>query len=161
MSRKNYPLDRPILEYIANNIQNNIRELEGALNRVIVFHEFNNSQPSIETTKNVLSGIISGFQKKTTTPKTIIETVSRFYDISIKDIISQNRKKELVRPRQVIMYLMREETNTSYPTIGNELGGRDHTTAMHAYNKISKEVACDEKLKTEIESIKQTLYNCL
>lgn len=156
---KNYSLDEKIIEYIASNVQNNIRELEGALNRVIVYHEFNNSHPTVESVKNILSSVVSGFQKKSTTPKTIIETVSNFYEVSIKDIISQNRKKELVKPRQIIMYLMREEINTSYPTIGNELGGRDHTTAMHAYNKIQKEVEKNDKLKQEIESIKQNLYN--
>ena len=88
--------------------------------------------------------------------------MSKYFDISIKDIISQNRKKELVGPRQIIMYLMRGEINVSYPTIGQELGGRDHTTAMHAYNKISREIKNNEKLKQDIESIKQHLYNdCL
>lgn len=159
---KNYILEKEILDYIANNIQNNIRELEGALNRLIVYHEFNNSKPTIETTKEVLSSIISGFQKKSTTTKSIIDCVSKYFDISIKDIASQNRKKELVRPRQIIMYLMREEINVSYPTIGQELGGRDHTTAMHACNKISQEIKNDEKLKQDIESVKQRLYNnCL
>lgn len=156
---KKYSLEKNLLEYIANNIQSNIRELEGALNRIIVYHEFNNSQPTIDTVKNVLSGIISNFQKKSATTKSIIETVSKFFDVSIKDILSQNRKKELVKPRQIIMYLMREEINSSYPTIGYELGGRDHTTAMHAYNKIQKELEKNEKSKMEIESIKQCLYS--
>ena len=156
---KKYNLDKTIIEYIANHIQSNIRELEGALNRIIVYHEFNNSLPTIETAKNVLSGILSGFQKKSITPKTIIETVSKFFDVGVKDILGQNRKKELVKPRQIIMFLMREEINSSYPTIGSELGGRDHTTAMHAYNKISKEVQKNDRIKNEIESIKQHLYN--
>jgi len=156
---KNYLLERGALEYIANNIQNNIRELEGALNRIIVFHEFNNSQPTLDSIKNILSDIISSCQKKPATPKLIIETVSKFYDINIKDIISQNRKKELVKPRQIIMYLLREEVNASYPSIGHELGGRDHTTAIHAYNKISKEVKKNDRIKQEIDSIKQSLYS--
>jgi chromosomal replication initiator protein len=93
-------------------------------------------------------------------PKDIIEAVSKFYGISSKDIIGNSRKKELVWPRQIAIYLIREELNTSYPTIGNELGGRDHTTAMHAYNKISHEVKDNgnEKIKQEIESVKQ-LFN--
>jgi len=158
---KNYILDRDILVYIANNIQNNIRELEGALNRLIAYHEFNNSQPTIETTKNILNSLMSNLQSKSISPKEIIDAVSRFYDISIKDLSGKGRKKEMVWPRQITMYLMREELNTSYPTIGQELGGRDHTTAMHAYNKIQKDVKENEneKTKQEIESIKQTLYN--
>ena len=135
---KNYKLEKDILIYIANNIQSNIRELEGALNRLIAYYEFNNSLPTIETTKNVLAGIISNFQSKSTTPKVIIDAVSKFFDISIKDLTGESRKKELVVPRQIVMYLMRKEINSSYPSIGQELGGRDHTTAMHAFNKISK-----------------------
>lgn len=156
---KNYLLDYEILNFVAVNIQNNIRELEGALNRLIAYHEFNNQKPTLESTKSVLSTIISSFQQRTTSNKTIIDAVSKFYDIDIKDILSQSRKKELVTPRQIIMFLMREELNTSYPTIGNELGGRDHTTAMHAHSKIAKEVIDNERLKQELTSIKQLIYS--
>ena len=156
---KNYKLSHEIYYYIAENIQNNIRELEGALNRIIAFHEFNNSTPTLETTKSVLNNIISNFQAKSITTKDIIASVIKYYDIDVKEILGKGRKKELVKPRQLIMYLMREEINTSYPTIGNEIGGRDHTTAMHAYNKIAKEVLDNEKLKQDINSIKQLIYN--
>jgi chromosomal replication initiator protein len=156
---KNYPLDEQILNYIANNVQNNIRELEGALNRLIAFHEFNNSKPTLDTTKNVLNSLASNLQSKTATPKAIVEAVSRFYDVDIKDIVGKGRRKELVKPRQITMFLMRGEANTSYPTIGQELGGRDHTTAMHACNKIDREIKNNERIKQEIESIKQLLYN--
>lgn len=156
---KNYPLNDDILKYIANIVQNNIRELEGALNRLIAFHEFNNSKPTIESTKNILNNLLSLSQTKSTTPKAIVNAVSKFFDVDIKDILGKGRRKELVKPRQITMFLMRDETNTSFPTIGHELGGRDHTTAMHACNKISKELQDDEKLKQEIESIKQLLYS--
>jgi len=159
---KNYLLENDILTYIANNIQSNIRELEGALNRLIAYHEFNNYKPTIETAKSILAGLMSSYQQKSTSPKTIIDAVSRFYDINIKDITGKSRKKDLAVPRQIIMYLLREEINASYPTIGQELGGRDHTTAMHAYNKIGNEIKENEKMKQEIESIKQLIYNaCL
>lgn len=158
---KNYSLEEEILIFVANKIQNNIRELEGALNKIIAFNEFNNSTPSIETTKNILNDILTDSQKKPLTPKDIIEAVVKFYSLSIKDLVGKGRKKELVWPRQITMYLMREEINTSYPSIGQEIGGRDHTTAMHAYNKILKEVKEqeNEKIKQEIDSIKQILYN--
>ncbi|MFH0891753.1 MAG: chromosomal replication initiator protein DnaA [Candidatus Falkowbacteria bacterium] len=156
---KNYSLDSEVLYYIANNVQNNIRELEGALNRLIAFHEFNNSFPTIDTTKNILNSLIMNIQSKSVTGKDIIEAVSRFFDISNKEIIGKSRKKELVYPRQITMFLMRKEINNSYPTIGNELGGRDHTTAIHAYNKILKEVSDNEKTKQDIESIKQLIYS--
>jgi chromosomal replication initiator protein len=147
------------LTYVATNIQNNIRELEGALNRLIAYHEFNNQKPTLESTKSVLSTIISSFQQKSTSSKNIIDAVAGFYDIELKDILGQSRKKELVTPRQIIMFLMREELNHSYPTIGNELGGRDHTTAMHAHTKINKEAQDNERLKQDLESIKQLIYN--
>ncbi len=156
---RNYPLDEEILNYIANNVQNNIRELEGALNRLIAYHEFNNSKPTLDTAKTVLNSILSNIQAKSTSPKNIIEAVARFYDVDIKDVIGKGRRKELIRPRQITMFLMRKELNTSYPTIGQELGGRDHTTAMHACNKISKEIEKNERTRQELESIKQFLYN--
>jgi len=156
---KNYHLNKDILDYLANNIQSNIRELEGALNRLIAYYEFNNSQPTIDTAKNVLSSIIFNFQSKSTTPKSIVDAVAKFYDINIKDLTGKSRKKELVVPRQIIMFLLRKEISASYPSIGQELGGRDHTTAMHAYNKINKEIQEDEKIKQDINSIKQLLYN--
>lgn len=156
---KNYKLSREILAYIANNITNNIRELEGALNRLIAYYEFNNSAPSLDSTKSILASIISNFQSKSTTARNIIEAAAKFFNINIKDLIGQSRKKELVVPRQIAMYLMRKEINASYPSIGQELGGRDHTTAMHAYNKIEKECREDERIKQHIDSIKQVIYS--
>ncbi|MDD4136188.1 MAG: chromosomal replication initiator protein DnaA [Candidatus Shapirobacteria bacterium] len=154
---KGFPLDKEVLSFIANHIQNNIRELEGALNRVIVHHQLKNITPTIRSVKEVLSDLITNIQLKSLTPKEIIESVAKFYDISYKDIIGSSRKKELVWPRQIAIYLIREELNTSYPTIGQELGGRDHTTAMHAFSKIEKEIKEreNERVKQEIESIKQ------
>jgi len=160
---KNFPLDKDVLIYIANNVQNNIRELEGALNKIIVIHQLNNSIPTLKSVKNSLSDYVSGLQVKSLTPKEIIEAVSRFYEVNVKDIIGNSRRKELVGPRQAAIFLIREELNTSYPSIGQEMGGRDHTTAMHAYNKILKEIKenDNEKLKQELESIKQTFTNSL
>jgi len=157
---KEFFLEKDVLNYIAEHVQNNIRELEGALTKVIVTHQLKGVKPNITSVKNVLSDLISNIQLKSLTPKEIIEATSQFYDVSYKDLIGSSRKKELVGPRQIAIYLIREELNTSYPTIGNELGGRDHTTAMHAYNKISVEIKenNNEKLKQEVESIKQ-LFN--
>ena len=84
--------------------------------------------------------------------------INDFFDVEIKDILGKSRKKELVYPRQISMFLIREEIGSSFPTIGNELGGRDHTTAMHAHNKIKKEHKENGKIKQDIESIKQLLY---
>lgn len=157
---KNFPLEKDVLIYIAENVKNNIRELEGALNKVIAYHQLKNIEPSIESVREVLGDFISDIQARSMSAKDIIDVVSKFYNINNKDIIGGSRKKELVNPRQIAIYLIREELGCSYPTIGNELGGRDHTTAMHAYNKIMHEIKDlgNEKLKQEINSIKQ-LFN--
>lgn len=155
---KNYIIEEDILNYIASSIQNNIRELEGALTKVIAYHEFHNLKPTLKLVKNILNDLTNNNQIKPTTPKDVLETVSQFYNITIKELISGKRKKELVTPRQIAVFMMREELKTSYPTIGEELGGRDHTTAMHSYNKINKEKEKNEKIHQDIQSIKQLLY---
>lgn len=154
---KGCPLDREMLSYIAEHVQNNIRELEGALNKVIASHQFKGLIPNLKTVKEVLGDYISNIQTKSLTPKEIVEASAKFYNVTYKELIGASRKKELVWPRQIAIYLIREELSTSYPTIGNELGGRDHTTAMHAYNKIQTEVKerGNEKVKQELESVRQ------
>ncbi len=154
---KNYPLSKEILNYVAERVQNNIRELEGALTKIIVSHQFKGLTPDLKSVKEVLSDYISSVQTRSLSPKEVIEATAKFYNLSYKDLISKGRKKELVWPRQIAVYLIREEIGTSYPSIGVELGGRDHTTAMHSYNKIDQEIKSDknEKIKQEINSIRQ------
>ena len=153
---KNYMVERDVMHFIANNFQNNIRELEGALNRLIAYNEFNNTKPNIDSTKQIFANIINSASRPITSKK-LIDSVSRFYEVAVKDIIGKSRKKELVKPRQIIMFLMREELGISYPTIGDELGGRDHTTAIHAYNKINRDLKENTSMKQEIELIKRGL----
>lgn len=151
-------LDQTIISFIATVIQNNIRELEGALNKIIAYEQFQHQPLTLELVKkNLLPHVISS--RKSATPKQLINTVIEFYDLRLDEILGQSREKRLAFPRQIIMYLMREELQSSYPAIGQELGGRDHTTAMHAYEKISREVLNSDRLKQEIEQIKQRLYN--
>lgn len=156
---KNYELNEEILRYVATTVQNNVRELEGILNKIIAFHQLNNQVPTLDSVKNIISSLSSSNRSGRVTPKQIIQTVTEYFDIKIADVIGNSRKKELVNPRQIIMYLMRQELNSSYPNIGQELGGRDHTTAMHACTKISKEIQENEKLNQDIELIKQRLYS--
>ncbi|MEK7158476.1 MAG: chromosomal replication initiator protein DnaA [Patescibacteria group bacterium] len=155
---KGLHLSQEILEYIANNIQNNVRELEGALNKVMAYQDLNRIPPTLETTKQILSSLTQYTHRGALTAKQLIQTVSEFFDISIADLIGDSRKKELVLPRQISIFLMREEMKSSFPTIGSVLGGRDHTTAMHGYNKISKEITNDEKMRQDIDLIRQRLY---
>ena len=154
---KNYPLDKELLLYIAEHVQNNIRELEGALNKVIVFHQFKGLTPTLKSVKEILSDYVSNIQTRSLTPKEIIEATAKFYNITYKDLIGKSRKKELVWPRQVAIFLIREDIGSSYPSIGAELGGRDHTTAMHSYNKIEHQIKeqGNEKVKQELGSIRQ------
>ncbi len=157
---KTISLSKEIITTVANAVQSNVRELEGALNRIVAYHQLNNSNPTVESVRSILSSI-SQHQKRegALTPKQIINTVSEFFDISIENITGISRKKELVVPRQITMFLLREEAKCSYPTIGQELGGRDHTTAMHAYEKIRRAMEEDEKIQQDINLIRQRLYN--
>jgi chromosomal replication initiator protein len=152
---KNYPLGDDILYYLAVNINSNIRELEGALTRLITYFEFNNLQPSLDYTKSILATTLAEFRETSLTSKHIIEAVSKFFDIELKDLAGKSRKKELVMPRQIAMYLMREEISASFPSIGQELGGRDHTTAIHACHKIAEDLKHNSKLKQQLLSIRQ------
>ncbi len=147
-----------ILNYIASNIQRNIRELEGALNRLIAYQKLQNQIPDIEIAKSLLKNLIAP-PPKIATPKQIIQTVASFYDLREKEILSVSRKKEIVRPRQIAMYLLREELKSSFPFIGRRFGGKDHTTAIHAYEKISKEIEKDNNLSDEINLIKQRVVS--
>lgn len=157
-AEKNFPLSQEILQQVATIVQRNIRELEGALNKIIAFHQLKNAEPSVVSVKSLLSSLDVRSAQRSVTPQQIIDAISQFYAISTQDIMGQSREKKFSMPRQIIMHLMRKELNMSYPAIGNELGGRDHTTAMHADNKITVEVEKDLKLRQEIEFIKQKIY---
>lgn len=154
---KQYSLDKAIVSYIATTVQHNVRELEGALNKIIAFHQLKNIPPTLEFVKKFLAA--SQPARKATTPKQIIQTVALYFDLPSDELLGKSREKRLSFPRQIIMYLLREELKSSYPAIGAELGGRDHTTAMHACGKITREAGEDPKLKQDIELIRQRLYN--
>lgn len=160
LKEKNYSLEKEIVSYIASHIQNNIRELEGALNRIIAFNQFNNTPITLENVKNILNTISrTTTSKGNINPKDVLKIVAEFYDLNIDELIGKSREKRLAYPRQIIMYLLREEIKSSYPAIGHELGNRDHTTAMHAYKKISSAIENSEKTKQEVNSIRERLYN--
>ena len=147
-----------ILDYIASNIQRNIRELEGALNRLVAYQKINNQNPNLEITKSLLRSLFLS-PNKVANPKKIIQTVAEFYDLKEREILSNSRKKEIVKPRQVAMFLLREVLKGSYPFIGRKFGGKDHTTAIHACEKIQKELEADEGLSNEVELIRQRIFS--
>ncbi len=155
-NEKNYDFPDKIYEFLASSVKRNIRELEGALNRLIVYQKVNNKQPDIETAKSLLKNLLSS-PRQIVTPKKIIQMVAEFYDLKEKDLLTSSRKKEIVRPRQIAMYLLREELKNSFPFIGRKFNGKDHTTAIHSYKKIVKEVKDNKKLEEEIELIKDRI----
>lgn len=152
-------LSAEVINYIATMVQNNIRELEGALNRILAYQQLNTTELGFEKIKQILSSLTMSYAKKSITPKQIIMIVAEFYNLDISDLIGESRKRELAIPRQISMYLMREEIKCSFPTIGQVIGGRDHTTAIHAYNKILREVEESPKTKQDIDMIRQRIYN--
>lgn len=158
---KEFKLEREIIQYITLNIQNNIRELEGALNKIIAHHQLNKTEPTLENVKKILFSISDSSRKGgAVSAKQLIDVVSDFYELTLDELLGKSREKRLAFPRQIIMFLLREELHCSYPMIGHELGGRDHTTAMHAYEKINNIIEVDEKLRQEINLIKQKVYSC-
>ncbi len=155
---KGVDFSEEIYEYLANSITRNIRELEGALNRLAVYQKINGHQPDVEVAKNLLKNLLSS-PTNFLSFKKIIQTVAEFYDLKEKDIISPSRKREIVRPRQIAMYLLREELKSSFPFIGRKFNGKDHTTAIHSYKKILNEVAKDKQLEEEIGMIKERVLS--
>ncbi|HEY4514786.1 MAG TPA: chromosomal replication initiator protein DnaA [Candidatus Paceibacterota bacterium] len=145
-----------IIEYIASVIQNNIRELEGVLNLVVVQTQLRKRDLTITDVKQLIKNNIK--PQKSISINDVIKTIASFYNIDEKELYQKTRKKEVVKPRQVIMYILREDFNTSYPYIGQKLGGRDHTTVIHAYEKIKGDLTRDNLLSQELEQIKSILY---
>lgn len=157
MEKRGVVIAEDILFYIAESIQNNVRELEGALNRLTVFQQMENRALFLDQAKSILASVINS-KRRTTSAKKISSAVAEFYNISIDDLIKQSRKREYVKPRQIAMYLVRKELDTSFPSIGEFFGGRDHTTVMHAVEKIGGLVKNNETFKQELSLIMDKLY---
>ncbi|EKD33551.1 MAG: hypothetical protein ACD_76C00004G0002 [uncultured bacterium] len=156
---KGFVLPNEVLHSVASVIQSNIRELEGALNKIIAHHQFKNIKPTTESVQPILESLQPSKNRKNVTPRHLIETVASYFELKTDELLGKSREKRLAFPRQIIMFLMREEMKSSYPSIGQELGGRDHTTAMHAYDKISNLLQSDDKLQRDLELLKQKLYS--
>lgn len=146
-----------ILMYIAEHIKANIRELEGALNKIVMHSRSLNTVITLEAAEKIVLSHISA-PKKFVSAKKIIKAVSDFYDMDEKDLINQSRKRDVVKPRQIAMYLMREELKSSYPSIGEKFGGRDHTTAIHSCEKIEQELEKTPEFSEEIKAIREKVY---
>ena len=153
---RNYFLPEDVINFIARSITSNIRELEGALNRLVVFCQFNGTTANLQTAQKVLGDLVQSISRKTDSAE-IINAVCKYYGVSREDIVSKKRKKELMIPRQVAIYLMREMTNKSLPQVGAIMGGKDHSTILHSENKIKGLLESDADLKYALDEIRQII----
>lgn len=150
-------IDNSIIQYIAENVKSNIRELEGSLNKVIAYSKIKKEELTLELAQDALKDIISPDQTKEITPSYIIEVVAEHFNINPEDITSKKRNSEFVLPRQICMYLCREMTDTSLVNIGKLLGKKDHTTVLHGVNKIGEEISTNKELANKIDIIKKKI----
>jgi chromosomal replication initiator protein len=149
-------LDQPIVEYLATNVQTNIRELEGALNQLLAFCEMRGLDPTLAIASSLLG--VNKTRPKHLSAKQIIERTARHFQVPFDDIVGPKRDKDIVVPRQIAMYMLRSELHLSFPKIARELGRKDHTTAIHSVDKIEKESRTDASLRMAISEIKEHLY---
>ena len=143
------------MDYLAENISGNIRELEGAVNNLLCQIQLKGKEPSLLDIRNYIKSSIK--PKKIIAVKDIVRIVSDFYNIKEESIYEKTRHKEVIKPRQIIMYLLREDFNISYPSIGEKLGGRDHTTVIHSCEKVKVDIKEDRDLFDEIEQIRNLI----
>ena len=152
-----YNIDNEVIKYIATNIKSNIRELEGALTKIVALSKLNKKEITIELAEEALKDLISPGEIKTITPEYIVSMVAEQYEVSPEEIISQKRSRNIARPRQVVMYLCRNMLNIPLQEVGRALGGRDHTTIMHGVDKITEELKTDPSLQNTIDILKKKL----
>ncbi len=147
-----------VLDYMANNIQKNVRELESAINRFIIYKKANTKTITLDDAKRLLKNIIIS-PSRVTTYKKIVESITEFYDIANGNLFLTSRKKEYSKPRQISMYLLKKELKMSFSEIGRKFGGKDHTTVMHSCQLVEKEYEENEKIHQEVELILQRIYS--
>jgi chromosomal replication initiator protein len=150
------PIPSDVIDFLARKIQSNIRELSGALTRVVAYAQLLQAPLSVDLAQTVLQDVL---QQTPVSPDQVINAVADYYRVSVDDLKGRGRNKEVVTPRQMAMYLMRESTGASLPQIGDALGGRDHTTVMYSVEKIAQEVEQDDQRRREMLAIKERLYN--
>jgi len=148
-------LSDEVIEYIATSMGGSIRELEGMVNNIICHTQVKGSAPDIAEVRQSLRSFTR--PQKNISVKNVVDKVAEFYGIDEESIYEKTRRREVVRPRQVIMYILREDFSISYPTIGTKLGGRDHTTVIHSCEKIKREIVVDSELAKEIQNIRTLL----
>ncbi len=149
-------LPSDVVDYLANHIQTNIRELEGALNQLIAFCEMRNLEPDVAIVTSLLNSNKS--RPKHISARQVVERVSKHFQVSLEEIMGPKRDKDIVMPRQIAMYILRSELHLSFPKIARELGRKDHTTAIHSVDKVEQEMSFDTVLRQHVNDIKERLY---
>ena len=153
-----YNIDNAVIQYIATNIKSNIRELEGALNKLIALSRLENREITVELAEEALKDIISPAQSREITPELIINIVAEHFHIQPADIASSKRNSEIVIPRQIVMYLCRTMIDIPLKSIGTYVGKRDHSTVIHGINKIEDELRTSEQMRSTLDIIKKKLH---
>jgi len=151
-------LPEDVTEYIAKNVSSNIRDLKGALNRLLTYCKFNATPATVKIASQVLKDIVASSNRSVDTAD-IVGAVCKYFAISKEDILGRGRKKEHIRPRQIAIFLIREQTNKSLPEIGKIMSGKDHTTILHSERKISDDLKTDPILKDEIETLRELILS--
>lgn len=152
------PVPAEVIDFLAQRIQSNIRELEGYMNRVVVYAQMYGTEVSVEVATNALSDLLDSSRRKRISNNAILQEVANFYGVDLRALQGRGRSRNIVIPRQVAMYLLREETDSSLVDIGKALGGRDHTTIMYGCDKISENQNTDSRLRQEVNTIRDRLY---
>ena len=152
------PIGSEALEFIARKVVSNIRELEGALNRIVAYANMQGMPISSELAQAVLSNVLYNPRKRAVTPERIAIAVSEYYGVEMDALRGQKRDRAIVTPRQIAMYLMRAETDVSLLRIGAELGGRDHSTVLHACDKIDREMQENEDMRRDLAAVRELIY---
>jgi len=153
--KANREVPTEVMEMIAREVQANIRELEGAWNRVLAYADLSGEKLTLQLANNAMVDILP--QRSALVPNEVISTVSKFFGISTERILSKDRSKDVALPRQVAMYLMRELGGVSLPKIGEELGGRDHTTVMYACDKVADMIESDDRIRRQVLQLREQL----
>lgn len=151
-------IDEEITTFIAGNVKSSVRELEGALNKIIAVSELTQEIITVERAAEILSNMIEE-KKSAITPELVIREVGKYFHLTLEDLLGHRRTKELVIPRQTAMYLLRHECNMSYPDIGRKMGGKDHSTIMHGCEKIESIISADSEVKDNILLIKDKIFS--
>jgi len=155
--QKSWIIDEKILELIATKVQKNVRELEGVLNKIVFYQQYKDKNLDLKKIEDIINETVQTLSKNVTA-NDIIKAVSEFFEISPDDIIARNRKQNVVEPRQITMYLLREILKMSYPNIGEKLGKRDHTTVIHACEKINNEITTNPAFNQKVVLIKEQIF---